>query len=582
MASTYTIILYSALIVVLRVLSLVLLYLLKVHVPYIISKNVFDIYEYIELCRSSNYKSYMRSRPFYYYIIKRIKFVYPNISVKFLMTLFIFIFDVVAAFFIFRIVKNLLESYKRVDEQNIKIFGTVSVKHSRSLPLTIFALYLLNPASVFYNYATNPDGYKYFLLLFSVYSSVFSNKSKYSVKDKEYLKVFGNRLLNFRFPSWMCDLIFVFFVLNSSHNFLSLMFPIIYIRSFHKVKLSDRSIRRDEFIAIMKEFVLSITFVLVVLNFFRFKFTPQLENPYRLLDSNPSIDFSFSWYLNELLPVEFVKGTLLKNHVIGFVFPLPLLVGLRKYPFDYLMIMTCLCILTQPQMSILGITFILIILTVNYQILQRTQPFSKIVGGQTHNTHADAHDSGASNHHSVLICLMDREVHGEPELLLRASDHHTNSHMTALNLAVDNNWGGDDSLSKKELLVRNVIDFCLKAKELYADEIEDMLIVKLDEYFSVNLEDGSEVEIASILVKLHQTCSNNDFSFANDLIANLQKSSDPSVAAHGTFELTQLFSDASSEEDDTPKSKSRGLKLKFKTHLGPKTVTDEDGWTTIL
>ncbi|UKK01325.2 rRNA accumulation- protein [Theileria orientalis] len=358
MASTYTIILYSALIVVLRVLSLILLYFLKVHVPYIISKNVFDIYEYIELCRSSNYKSYMRSRPFYYYIIKRIKFVYPNISVKFLMTLFIFIFDVVAAFFIFRIVKNLLESYKRVDEQNIKIFGTTSV---------------------FYNYATNPDGYKYFLLLFSVYSSVFSNKSKYSVKDKEYLKVFGNRLLNFRFPSRLCDLIFVFFVLNSSHNFLSLLFPIIYIRSFHKVKLSDRSIRRDEFIAIVKEFVLSITFVLVVLNFFRFKFTPELENPYRPLDSNPSIDFSFSWYLNELLPVEFVKGTLLKNHFIGFVFPLPLLVGLRKYPFDYLMIMTCLCILTQPQMSILGITFILIILTVNYQILQRTQPYSKIM-----------------------------------------------------------------------------------------------------------------------------------------------------------------------------------------------------------
>ncbi|BAM41246.1 conserved hypothetical protein [Theileria orientalis strain Shintoku] len=576
MASTYAIIMYSALIVVLRALTLILLYLLKVHVPYIISKNVFDIYEYIELCRSSNYKSYMRSRPFYYYIIKRLKFMYPNISVKFLMTIFIFIFDVVAAFFIFRIVKNLLESYKRVDEHNIKIFGTVSVSCNANVILSGKAL------EVFYNYATNPDGYKYFLLLFSVYSSVFSNKSKYSVKDKEYLKVFGNRLLNFRFPSWMCDLIFVFFVLNSSHNFLSLMFPIIYIRSFHKVKLSDRSIRRDEFIAIMKEFVLSITFVLVVLNFFRFKLTPELENPYRLLDSNPSIDFSFSWYLNELLPVEFVKGTLLKNHFIGFVFPLPLLIGLRKYPFDYLMIMTCLCILTQPQMSILGITFILILLTVNYQILQRTQPFSKIVGGQAHDTHADAHDSGAPDHHSVLVRLLDREVHGKPELLLRASDHRTDSHMTALNLAVDNNWGGDDSLSKKELLVRNVIEYCLKAKELYADEIEDILIVKLDEYFSVNLEDGSEVEIASILVKLHQTCSNNDFSFANELIANLQKSSNPSVAAHGTFTLTQLFSETSSEEEDTPKPKSRGLQATFITHLGSKNVTDEDGWTTVL
>lgn len=119
---------YSLLIILIRVIFLLTLHLLKVFIPFMISKNVHDIHEYIELFRCSNYKSYMKSRPFYYYIIKRLKFMYPDLSVKFLMTAFIFVFDFFTALLLYRIVKYISYSYKREDEDNERIFRTASVR----------------------------------------------------------------------------------------------------------------------------------------------------------------------------------------------------------------------------------------------------------------------------------------------------------------------------------------------------------------------------------------------------------------------------------------------------------------------
>eukprot|EP00375_Theileria_parva_P000694 XP_763364.1 hypothetical protein [Theileria parva strain Muguga] len=431
---------YSLLIILIRVIFILTLHLLKVFIPFMISKNVHDIHEYIELFRCSNYKSYMKSRPFYYYIIKRLKFMYPDLSVKFLMTAFIFVFDFFTALLLYRIVKYISYSYKREDEDNERIFGT---------------------ASVFYNYSANPDGYKYFLLTLSVYSSLFSTQSKYKRKSSHGSNNWMSCIKNFRFSNYLSDLIFVSFILKTSHSFLPLLFPIVYIRKYHRVKLSNGPIKMNEFLSILREFAFSTTFVLIVLSIFKFRFMPELTNPYRAIDSHPSIDFSFTWYLNELLPVEFVKGTMFKNHFIGFVFTIPLLVGLRKYPFDYLLIMTCICILTHPEMTVLGVTFILIILTVNYKLLQRTQPFSKLVRLKNYKINTGPHHSSSPYHLSVFLCLVDWKIHGEPQLLLWATDHHPDSDLTALNLAVENNWGGGDGRFKKELLLNDVIDLCL-------------------------------------------------------------------------------------------------------------------------
>ncbi|KAF5153126.1 Pre-rRNA-processing protein TSR2 family protein [Theileria parva strain Muguga] len=140
---------------------------------------------------------------------------------------------------------------------------------------------------------------------------------------------------------------------------------------------------------------------------------------------------------------------------------------------------------------------------------------------------------------------------------------------TALNLAVENNWGGGDGRFKKELLLNDVIDLCLHSKTLYADGVEDLIVTKIDEYFNVTLEDDSEYEIARILVKLHYTCSKSDYSYANQLMKKLKKCSLPCIPGY----------DSSSDDDSPVEEDAEKLKERSKRS---EQVTDEDGWTTVL
>lgn len=146
---------------------------------------------------------------------------------------------------------------------------------------------------------------------------------------------------------------------------------------------------------------------------------------------------------------------------------------------------------------------------------------------------------------------------------------------TALNLAVENNWGGSDSEKKKDDLIQHVINFCISRKEVYRDEIEDILVDKLDEYFFVTLEDGSDVEIANILVKLHSTCANGDFTYANELMSNLEKCQNNQCVTN----QQDSSQEDESDYDDTEETKKPAPREK---NRGRKTVQEEDGWTRVI
>lgn len=136
--------------------------------------------------------------------------------------------------------------------------------------------------------------------------------------------------------------------------------------------------------------------------------------------------------------------------------------------------------------------------------------------------------------------------------------HKVFSCWTALNLAVENHWGGAESEQKRDDFVQQVINFCISRKEVFRDEIEDILVDKLDEYFSVVLEDGSDVEVAEILVKLHSNCSKGDFTYAKELVENLKKcQSNQCVAKPGDDDEEEgLENDDPESHNDQVKSQS--------------------------
>ena len=66
---------------------------------------------------------------------------------------------------------------------------------------------------------------------------------------------------------------------------------------------------------------------------------------------------------------------------------------------------------------------------------------------------------------------------------------------TSLRLAVENNWGGGNSLQKAETFVIEVVQMFKSRRSIDCVELEDYLDGVMDEEFSCELEDGSQKEV---------------------------------------------------------------------------------------
>eukprot|EP00301_Raphidiophrys_heterophryoidea_P002855 c11319_g1_i1.p1 GENE.c11319_g1_i1~~c11319_g1_i1.p1 ORF type:complete len:150 (-),score=11.18 c11319_g1_i1:349-798(-) len=99
---------------------------------------------------------------------------------------------------------------------------------------------------------------------------------------------------------------------------------------------------------------------------------------------------------------------------------------------------------------------------------------------------------------------------------------------TALNLAVDGQWGGAKSDKKKEELVLDVIYYFENCQgEAYHDEVSDILLDNMENDFNTTLEDDSENQIARQLVEMYHQCRKGDFTIAQKVsqLAPLPKAS---------------------------------------------------------
>ncbi|GLT59805.1 hypothetical protein SLA2020_326030 [Shorea laevis] len=85
------------------------------------------------------------------------------------------------------------------------------------------------------------------------------------------------------------------------------------------------------------------------------------------------------------------------------------------------------------------------------------------------------------------------------------------SRWSALQMAVENEWGGRDSRRKADLLVSDVFSFFANSKEpLYIDDLENILEESL---LSLNTmaEDGSIEEVAEKLMVMHEECLEGNY-----------------------------------------------------------------------
>ncbi|KAM6545472.1 hypothetical protein CsatB_026208 [Cannabis sativa] len=77
-----------------------------------------------------------------------------------------------------------------------------------------------------------------------------------------------------------------------------------------------------------------------------------------------------------------------------------------------------------------------------------------------------------------------------------------------LQMAVNNHWGGPDSLQKSHKLASDIFSCFSQAKApLYVEDVENLLHESLLLSFNTDIEDGSIEEVAEQLMALHEECS---------------------------------------------------------------------------
>ncbi|XP_023524387.1 pre-rRNA-processing protein TSR2 homolog [Cucurbita pepo subsp. pepo] len=117
------------------------------------------------------------------------------------------------------------------------------------------------------------------------------------------------------------------------------------------------------------------------------------------------------------------------------------------------------------------------------------------------------------------------------------------SRWSALQLAVDNEWGGRDSRRKVELLCSDIFTWFTQNKEtLYIDDLE-MILDETMLSLNTQVDDGSIEEVAEKLIFMHEECVDGNFSSIERL-----RQSPLLRGAHS--HVSQAMSDDEEEEDD--------------------------------
>jgi pre-rRNA-processing protein TSR2 len=124
---------------------------------------------------------------------------------------------------------------------------------------------------------------------------------------------------------------------------------------------------------------------------------------------------------------------------------------------------------------------------------------------------------------------------------------------SALRTAVENGWGGDDSVQKAEDLRRNICDYHFNGQSVPpksmpdVTDLEDALAIYMEEEFSLTLEDNSEREIAGVIWQMYEHCAKGDYQLALQMV----KSADQIVASvKAAYPVVQVQSPEHDEDDD--------------------------------
>ncbi|TKR68009.1 hypothetical protein L596_024062 [Steinernema carpocapsae] len=148
-------------------------------------------------------------------------------------------------------------------------------------------------------------------------------------------------------------------------------------------------------------------------------------------------------------------------------------------------------------------------------------------------------------------------------------------------LALKMNAGGSQTAEKNLWLQGVTCDYLKSTPDLTSDEFADWIETILDTEFDLILDDGSVDFVAEILVRSSRFIASGNFESLNNCLEKLPseevvKNATAASKAEGGDDETSSDEEDDGEQGDGNASGSSGKER------GSRTVTDDDGWTTIV
>lgn len=156
----------------------------------------------------------------------------------------------------------------------------------------------------------------------------------------------------------------------------------------------------------------------------------------------------------------------------------------------------------------------------------------------------------------------------------------------ALDVAVENQWGGPDSAEKRDWITAIIVDLFKTEKVVETILIEETLLYAMVDEFDTNVEDDSAVFIANGIIELYKQCQALDYSTVESLYLAWQEKqknkSNKRVVQVKDDPLNPDVSDSEDEEDsDEEEFQDVDMDVDEQQQTNPEPIIDEDGFEVV-
>ncbi|KAH0558866.1 hypothetical protein GP486_004501 [Trichoglossum hirsutum] len=165
----------------------------------------------------------------------------------------------------------------------------------------------------------------------------------------------------------------------------------------------------------------------------------------------------------------------------------------------------------------------------------------------------------------------------------------------ALTLAVQNEWGGAESASKREWFAGAIVEMFEQRPQTDLEDVETTLLQVMADEFEVNVEDDSAYHVAQVIMEIRSTTQEGDFSIVDKLHSDWVAKNKMPTATFTKVEKNDNEDDTDGdsvdlEEDSEDEGEGEDVEMTDaptqanprERRQNPEPEVDEDGFTKVV